>query len=190
MIKETGFISVKCGPEVTAALCAQCFCRFCSQRAARWSRRGSTVWSWQLRTDKWVYTPGGQRQPNPRWMRSVCAVSFGSHRGLSSSVGPPAPTEVPPTGPLCVDPAPCGLAALWPFTCDCVQSPCSPPSEPRASVSISNQLLTLRERQKWLSLTWRKWIPCIKKWVCCLLRHTLNRVYVAHRWLISHLLTL
>lgn len=106
------------------------------------------LWSWQLRTDKWVYTPGGQRQPNPQWMRSVCAVSFGSQRGLSSSVAPPAPTEPPPLSPLCVDPAPCGLAALWPFTCDCVQSPRSPPSEPRASVSISNQPLTLRERER------------------------------------------
>lgn len=76
------------------------------------------------------YTAGGQRQPNPQWMRSVCPVSFGSQRGLSSSAAPPAPAEPPTSGPLCVDPAPCGLAALWAFTCDCVQSPCSPPSEP------------------------------------------------------------
>lgn len=54
------------------------------------------------------------------------------------------PLTAPAPGPLCVDPAPCGLAALWPFTCDCVQSPCSPPSEPAESVPISNQLPWIR----------------------------------------------
>lgn len=48
------------------------------------------------------------------------------------------PSQSPPPGPLYVDPAPCGLAALWPFTCNCVQSPCSPPSEPRETVPVSN----------------------------------------------------
>lgn len=64
---------------------------------------------------------------------------------------PSRPRRAPTPGPLCVDPAPCGLAALWPFTCDCVQSPCSPPSEPRASVPISCQLPTLRERERFIS---------------------------------------
>lgn len=81
-------------------------------------------------------TPGGQRQPSPQRMRSVYAVSFGSQRGLLI-VPPSAPTE-PLPGPLCVDPAPCGLAALWPFTCDCVQSPAHPPLdlEPHLQIQL------------------------------------------------------
>lgn len=47
------------------------------------------------------YTPGGQRQSNRQWMRSVCPVSFGSQRGLSSLIAPPTPAEPPPLA-LCV----------------------------------------------------------------------------------------
>ncbi|KAI9548066.1 hypothetical protein NQZ68_013085 [Dissostichus eleginoides] len=117
MTEERDFIAVRYG--------LQCFCCFCWLRLPWFS--GSSA---QISED---ITPGGQRQASPQWMRSVCAVSFGSQRGLSSRPrrAPPAPAG-PLPGPLCAEPAPCGLAALWPFTCDCVQSPHSPPSEPEA----------------------------------------------------------
>lgn len=140
--EERSFLTVKCGTEFTAALCV-----FDASALGEWLKPlVNSVKSWQLSTDM----PQGARDSRiPQWMRSVCPVSFGSQRGLSSSTTPPCPRRAPTPGPLCVDPAPCGLAALWPFTCDCVQSPCSPPSEPRASAPISNQLLTLRGRDSY-----------------------------------------
>lgn len=138
--EEANLISVKCGSEVTAALCPQCFFWLPLLWESSFLR---PVWSWQLCTDKWAYTPGGQRQPNPPWMRSVCAVSFGSQRGLSSSVPPLPPGPLP--GPLCADTAPCGLPALRPFTCDCVQSPCShPPLNPESPSPASSWPLTAK----------------------------------------------
>lgn len=88
---------------------------------------------WQLSAD----VPQGGRD---RLVHSGRAVSVLSASVPSVASSPHTPLAAPAPGPLYVDPAPCGLAALWPFTCDCVQSPCSPPSEPTELVPISNQL--------------------------------------------------
>lgn len=83
------------------------------------------------------WTPGGQRQPGSDWMRSVCAVSSGSQRGLS----PLPPPQRHSVGAFVCGPS--SLRTLWPFTCDCVQSRGAPSSSGSgASVSFSNQRLT------------------------------------------------
>lgn len=97
------------------------------------SPRVGSVQSWQLSAD---VPQGGRDRP----VRSGRAVSVLSASVPSVASSPHTPLAAPAPGSLYADPAPCGLATLWPFTCDCVQSPCSPPSEPRESVPISNQL--------------------------------------------------
>lgn len=111
MRAETSFLSVKCGTEVTAALCLLLFLLLLLSVSGEPSLellQVTAASSWQRRS----HVPQGSRDSRtPRWMRSVCPVSFGSQCGLSSPIGPPAPAE---RGPLCVDPAPpwtrCSLA--------------------------------------------------------------------------------
>lgn len=97
------------------------------------SPRVGSAQSWQLGAD----VPRGGRDRPVHGGRAASVLSA-SVPSVASSAH--TPLAAPAPGPLYVDPAPRGLTALWPFTCDCVQSPCSPPSEPRESVPISNQL--------------------------------------------------
>lgn len=89
------------------------------------SLRVGSVQSWQLIAD---VPQGGRDRP----VHSGRAVSVLSALVPSVASSPHTPLAAPAPGSLYADPAPCGLATLWPFTCDCVQSPCSPPLNPES----------------------------------------------------------
>lgn len=100
--------------------------------------------SWQRRSN----VPQGSRDSRtPRWMRRVCPVSFGSQRGLSSPIGPPAPAG---RGPLCVDPAPPWTRRSLAFSHATVSNhPAHPPLNPEPPSPSPTSAWPWERRERW-----------------------------------------